>query len=766
MFGENALLDRMPATNFTSIETALSLGLLHAHNTKKAVRLVLLSDGQENVGNALAVVPMLLERNLPVDVVPLASPIEHEVWVEHFFIPERVSLNQDFVLRLNVRSTITTSGTVRIYLNDQLIFTEAVEFQAGNNPYSFHQRLSQGEFHRYTVEIEAEADTVSENNILSDFVYGEGEKRVLLISKSGEDSERLITEMDWRGFKVERSEPGVFVGFNYLQSFSAVILNNVPIHQISSKQSQEFHRYVRELGGGLICIGGDLSYGMGGYTNEYFESLLPVHSSIEQRILFPTLSLLLIIDKSGSMDERSTDDRQISKMDLAKEASKAVLDLLVSEERIGILSFDVVPEWTVPLQPAIDKDAIVQRLAELQPGGGTDIYSALVTGSEELQKEETALRHIILLSDGITDPADFEVLIKGLTKKGITVSTVTIGDAADKELMEDIAYWGGGEAYFTTDFGNIVQVFIAETNRILKKAIIEGSFHPRVTETTPLTTDVDWERILPFRGYIATTPRALADVHLVAPDNSPILASWRIGLGRTVSFLSDLGSKWTKDWLYTEDFGKFWSQVLNFVARDNLLNNVQARFSIEGTSITMVLDVLDEGEYVNFLDLEALVIDPDGQVFSVPLRQTNAGEYTASFSAETIGAYYISVLIASDDFATVYQTGIVMQYSPEYKIDSGKSVLMALANETGGRVLFSPEELFLESARIPIESEEKWDVCILVALVLFIIEIALRLLTWQSLTRPWTFFKTKLVTKSRNIDRVGEEIVAKKRYFD
>ena len=375
----------------------------------------------------------------------------------------------------------------------------------------------------------------------------------------------FVARLKELGFTIEEQPAELFPpDLSALSAYSAVILNDLPASRLAPPQVEMLQTFVHNLGGGLITITGKNSAEAETGRPSPLADLLPVHSQLEQRVLFPTLSLLILIDTSGSMDQVQYEGG-FSKLRLAKEATIAALELLVEEERLGVLAFDSQPRWVVSLQNVDDPERIIRRLAPLQTGGSTNLYAALEEAYRSLAKEETAIRHILILSDGISDPGDFETLAQAIADSGMTISTVGIGQDADRELLANLAAWGRGRAFYTEDYNSIPQIFIAETSRVLRGAVDERRFRPQLATNSPLWARVHWNELPELGGFVRTTPRRTAEVFLRAPDHSPVLAVLRYGLGRTVSFLSDLGENWAQDWLAWPGYGAFWQQVLNWV---------------------------------------------------------------------------------------------------------------------------------------------------------------------------------------------------------
>ncbi len=110
-----------------------------------------------------------------------------------------------------------------------------------------------------------------------------------------------------------------------LQNYELLMLSNVPATALTQRQMEVARTYVQDLGGGLIMLGGDQSFGLGGYYKTVLEEILPVRSDFEKEKEKPSLAMVLVIDKSGSMGGE--------KIEMAKEAAKGAVELLGPQTR-------------------------------------------------------------------------------------------------------------------------------------------------------------------------------------------------------------------------------------------------------------------------------------------------------------------------------------------------------------------------------------------------------------------------------------------------
>ena len=259
-----------------------------------------------------------------------------------------------------------------------------------------------------------------------------------------------------------------------LQKYDGIILSNVSSLKMTKKQMENIRDYVREQGGGLMMLGGEESFGLGGYYRTPIEEALPVTMEVKQKIEIPSLAVVLSIDRSGSM--AMTTDEKVTKLDIAKEAAHLVVDLLDERNEVGVMSWDTEFIWDAPIRPARDKQGIHHAISTIKAGGGTDGYPALKEAYQVLFDRPALLKHVIFLSDGQMTRGDFAGLLRRMAKDKITVSTVAIGKDADVPLMVDVAKWGRGRFYYTEDDATIPRIFTLETQLASKASLVEQPF--------------------------------------------------------------------------------------------------------------------------------------------------------------------------------------------------------------------------------------------------------------------------------------------------
>ena len=742
VFGGNSFVEFIPSKNpsvldFTSVvdrghtdlsaALRLSLAMFPADANK---RIVLFSDGMENRGDVLSEALLVVSNSVSVDSVPLDSSLEKEVFLSEFNIPEVVRIDEPFEAEITLKSTQASTVKLQFYRDSRLMGEEELSIKEGKNVFFIPQEVERGGFYSYEIKLIADndCDTLVDNN--SGFAYTKayGKPRVLLLEGEKSEGKFLLEALTHEGMWVDlASYDKIPSNLAEIQNYSCIIFSDIPSLKLSHDQMTFIESYVRDLGGGFIMIGGENSFGVGGYYNTPIEETLPVSMDIRKDRHLPTMALVLAIDKSGSMS--AFGEGGVEKMALAREAAIACVELLSPSDQIGVIGFDDAAKWVTPFQKRTDnKDSIIRDIASMRSGGGTNAYPALEEAERVLSKTEALLKHIILLSDGRTAPADFKALVQRLNSYNITLSCVGTGQDADIPFLQELADMGGGRFYHTTDASLLPRIFTKEALLASRAAIVEEEFYPVINSYGKILGGIDWDEVPPLGGYVVSTPKERAEVLLVATEEEdPLLARWNYGTGKSIAFTSDAKSRWACEWIKWKSFPSFWAQSVRWAMRGEENPLVDMSVSLEEEKGKITVDAVSPGgEFMNLLDLEAIVIYPDLTAEKVPLKQEGPGRYEAFFPCNDVGTYFVN----AGGKETGYESaGFSYSISPEYKSAGINSFLLGrLVQETGGRLLgFNGYgRVFDHPLKKSFQVKELWPLLILWALLLFPLDIAVR----------------------------------------
>ncbi|MCC7209716.1 MAG: VWA domain-containing protein [Anaerolineae bacterium] len=770
VFGRNALVERpasvvdafegiasTPVGLETNLAEAIRLGMA-MFPPDSARRLVILSDGAQTLGNAMEAARLAAATNVQIDVVPLRRDPGAEMLVNDVRLPASVNEGEVFDLGVTVESTMAGVANLTILSGGAVLETRTVELQTGENDFVLSLRAPRQGFTDFQVRVDpvGSEDTYYQNNELAGFTEVTGPPRILLISANSDEVAALQPALEGAGLTIDVAAPGDLpIGLAPLAAYKAVVLANVPATALTEQRMRVLQTYVRDLGGGLVVIGGPDSYGVGGYYQTPLEDVLPVDIQIKDQRRIPRLTMVYAIDRSGSME--IVGPSGVTNLELAKEAARRSINFLYERDRAGVISFDSSPQWLVPIQYVANRDSMVDQIGALRPGGGTDIFSAVTEIARTLPADPSTLRHVILLTDGGSSPVGVVETVRQMhDEHGITLSVIAIGQNSPGFLAESAAA-GHGTYYSLADVQSIPQVFAAETVLATRTYIVEEEFAPVVTANSPILRGI--VSVPSLRGYVATSAKETATIVLTAPVggyNDPLLASWQYGLGRVVAWTSDATTRWAQDWTTWQDFQRFWSQAIRSTIVEGAGNALEARVEQRDGRSVLVVEARDEdGGYINGLNLDASVIDPRLEAQNVRLRQIAPGRYEADFEPRSQGAYFIRVAGASGGesgsgtVAAAQTAGWVLSYSPEYQLrDTDEALLDRMAEITGGRNVAAapPGDVFRHDIREERASTALWPYLLLLAVLLLPVDIAVRrvIITRSDLARLRAWLRHKL----------------------
>lgn len=726
-----------------AIEVAVGAFPAAAHR-----RIVLLSDGRENLGDARSAAAVARSLGVEVDTVALErSSLRKEIHVQGMTVPPRVRLHEPFKVQTVVHSNESARAHLVIMRNGVLLRESEVELEPGANVYSLVEQADTPGLQEYEAIINSDADSEPENNRYQAFVQVTGAPKVLHVVGEPEAGRYVSAALRAQGLAVDEVPASALpANLHELVDYDLVILDNVSGFDLSLAKMELLEYYVRDAGGGVVKIGGDRSYGAGGYYGTPVERLLPVTMNVKTDVKIPSLSVFFVLDRSGSMDSKTQGEEKIT---IAKRAALSSIDLLKQLDRVGVLAFDSGREWVVPPTEVGMRRSIAEKLRDLTTGGGTDLYLALEEAHRVMRQEQAKVKHLIVLSDGLTEGGkNFDPLGARIAADGITISTVAMGADADRELMARLARLGKGRHYHTDDPRNVPRIFTSETLAITRDLVVEGDIRPRRAYAGELIAGFGADAFPVLGGYQRTYAKPAAQVLLAGRGEDPVLVSWRYGLGKAVAFTSDLSGRWGRQWVQWPAFGRFVSQMARWTMRRSGSESFVPQFQWHGQRGEMSVDVLDRDDrFINGLKLEASLVDPSRLTRRVQLEQIAPGRYHGEFPVPRAGRYYITLSGRDGQMQVGPRTfGMAVPYSSEY-LDLGVDhrLLRDIASITGGRLLpLSSASLSAVTAPAPEASgplSRVWWPFFLAALILLVAEVAVRRVTlpdaWRARWARW-----------------------------
>ncbi len=657
--------------NSTKLPEAL-LGSRLVFDAEMARRLVVFSDGSSTNPGVSEALKTLRAEGVDVRFRPIEGLKRPEAAVVSLEPASTVAYRGEIVrMRLTLRANEKMNATARILQRGVAVASTPVSLVPGiDTEVTLDVVMTASGESRWEAELLPEEDWFPVNNRVATTVTVKGEPRILILHRDEKQMRPLARSMKKQGLDLElRGERGLPESMAEMLAFDAVVLADVPATSLTTRQMELLRRYVSDFGGGLAMLGSENSFGLGGYFRTPVEEALPLTSRYEKEKQKPSLAMVLVIDKSGSMSGPP--------IELARASAKAAAELLGAQDQIAVVGFDGSPRVILPMTGASDKATVLGAIDSLQADGGTDAYPGMVEGKQLLQNATAKVKHMIVLSDGQTPENDFSGLVRDMRAQGMTVSSVALGDGAAKDIMQLIAQEGGGRYYETNDPTNMPQIFTKETMQASRSAIKEDLFGAVVTGEHPILSGYEKSELPFILGYVMTQPKPTATLLLAAETGDPLMAICRYGLGTGLCWTSDLSEKWGSEWLDWGNSGAFWAQIFRGIVRKEQSTGLAATGTVSREQWKIDIFRRDEADRpVDGVRWDAKAIDAAGGEVPVSVRQTGVGKYETT--VDLAGRDRVNLSLRDPDHSLMKTLGWQRDYPAEYRLDRQPDPALAL----------------------------------------------------------------------------------------
>ena len=690
----------------------------------------LFTDGWETQGAVQRLLPSLALSGLKIfPLLPPGPPEVSNVAVKKVLAPHQGKSGEGIYLRVIVENhnAREVDGSLTLSVNGRPFKSEAMRVKPGSHIFTYQATLPEGPMVSWSASFSPSSPASDEfllDNQAASWVAVQSKEKALLLNSRAGEGKYLQEILGRRGFEVtsvavDKSPPAP-------AGYGIVVFNNVEKEKFSPGYLAQIERHVA-AGNAFLMLGGEGSFGPGGYRHTPIETLLPVELR-EPKREEKNRAVVLVIDKSGSM-------REENKLLYAKEAAKAVAGELKERDLLGVVGFDVEAFVVVPLAPLETiRGSLASQIDRLKAGGRTYLYPAIAEAKRQLERQGANRKHVIILSDGETggsgsDYIDLVSVMKNELK--MTISSVAIGDQANVPLLKRIAQYGGGFFHHTYDPATLPQIVLQQIQeKPQEEPLVERDFTPVAVRGSELLAGFPQRTYPSLKGYIETELKKGGHLDLMIPREGrrpPLLASWHYGNGKAVAFTTDLHGRWSREWLQWEALEKFWGKVLEW------LRPPKEPFPPHEVRINL----LDNHPVV---DLYLYREENDGSLFRYAFsgkggageglfKRLAPGRYQATLPFWVPGDYRIDLTEERQGQKLSYPPlGYTLAFDPRIEMPQGDfdlSLLEQLARSTAGTV--NPEgekkprhqEVIrtTQSLRLPL---------IFVALILFLLEIIFR----------------------------------------
>jgi len=671
-------------------------------------RLVLISDGNENEGSSARAVEQMRRLQVPVDTIALHGRPTTDLRLDSLSIPHIAYAGEQIPIDLSVQSPAAARATVEVSVEGRPLGSNVVQLEPGVNTLRVHARLNT----TGATSISGRIQTDRFGELPFEQAIAMRRAKLLYLSQDPTGSDlNLLHVFEQGAFDVTRD---VSVIDRDLGSVQLVVLNNIDLNDLSDARKNRLDAYVRS-GGGLLLIGGERQV----YKTE--KRMDALDRALPAKLAPPKspegTSVIIIIDKSSSMEGR--------KIELARLSAIGVVDHLRPVDNIGVLIFDNSFQWAVPLRRAEDKSLIKRLISGITPDGGTQIAPALSEAYRKVLPSKGVYKHIVLLTDGISEEGDSIDLAKRAAENQVTISTVGLGQDVNRAYLEKIAASSNGRSYFLNEPQGLEQILLKDVKDYTGGTAVERVLAPLVERKAEVLEGVGMDHAPALKGYARFEAKDGAETILAidAAKRDPLFVRWQYGLGRSAVFASDAKSRWAEDWMTWPGFDKFWANV----ARDLLTHAdpSEASAQLDGAngdiSVTYRLsdEIPDPGAAPAIF-----VVGPGKFEKPISVKRIAARLYRGQLHIGSLrGLFRIRPVKDSPAFPEV---GLYRQKEELQDYGSNNALLTQIATLTGGRFNPPVDEIFDARGRYVSTVWQLWPLLLGLAIALNIAELVAR----------------------------------------
>jgi Ca-activated chloride channel family protein len=693
---------------------------------------VLVTDGWQNRGDAARALSAVVNAEIRLDIfTPPGARSIANVAMTSLSLPPALEKAAPFALGVTMENLndAPVTGTITIQRDGAQIDQRKVTLAPGSQRFDFPVRTESAGLASYTASYKPDnpaLDAYPEDDSLKGWVGVGTRRKVLILTDNAKDADYLGTVVNRMGFEptVVPIAAGAWDGS--AAGYDAVLINNVPSERIAPAAQNALAAYVSR-GGSLAMIGGDSSFGLGGYADSPLAAVMPVTMKPPQHKV-KTRALVLIIDKSGSMGRNN-------KLSYAKAAAETVTKSLKDNDLIGVIGFDSQPFVVIPLQTVGQtRPYFDQMVNRLSAHGQTFLIPALREAERTLGASGAQVKHVVILTDGETGGTAemyYDLVSRMHHDAGTTISTIAIGQEANVDLLQAIAKYGGGSYYQTDSPTNLPELFVEDfRSHGGELTMVEKEFTPHTENPDAILKDLAGRQMPPIKGYVSTEvkPRATMSMYVDrGGTREPLIASWKYGAGKVIAVTTDASGRWSGKWVTDNVFAPLWDRLLAWMTPELAAEpkiDVALGYNAGRINIKLTDYSAEPGNAARLVTVA--VTRPDGTRSETALTEEVAGELSGSIDASAPGNYYFEVRSPAGKDKKFPPLAFTLSPAVNAELprpEPNYGLLERLASATGGRLNPSPAEISTERATL--ERRVSLNPYLLVAAMILLIGEAL-----------------------------------------
>jgi len=700
--------------------------------------IVMVTDGWQNHGEAANAVNALRAAGIELYIfTPPGAQAIANVAMTQLNLPPALAKAEPFALGVTMANlnAVPAAGTITILRNGQMLDQRTVTIAPGQTRYDFPVHTESAGLVNYRAVFKPAnpaLDTYPEDDSLQGWVGIGAQRKVLIVTGSDRDAKYLDGIVRRIGLDPTTVVAGNGGWDGSPKGYDLVVLNNVSRARVGQAAQNALVQYVAD-GGSLAMVGGDQSFGLGGWQDSPIARVMPVVMKPTQRHERKR-ALVLVIDKSGSMGRND-------KLEYAKAAALTVSKTLSDSDLISVIGFDSQPFVVIPLETVANSrpyfDELINRL---KARGTTFLMPALQEAERALAQSGAAIKHVVILTDGETGgtAAMYYDLVSSMHRDGgVTISTIAVGREANLALLQSISKYGGGGFYQTDSPSNLPQLFLEDVRqRGGDTTMVEKDFVPYTVSPDPVLKELAGRQLPALKGFVATDLKPGANLSVFVNSGgvrAPVVASWKFGAGKALAVTTDASGRWSAGWIENGVFGPLWDKLVAWMTPQTMTaQKFDVALGYRAGRIEIRLTDYSDNLRTSGRPLDAVVRMPNGSRSEAILSQDTPGELSGSLEAAKPGNYYIQIKPPSGSDETF--PPLAYTVSPAIDAEAPRpapnyGLLEQLASATGGSLNPSPDEL--ATSRPHFEHTASFSPWLIVtAMILLIAEALIRRLTF------------------------------------
>ena len=477
--------------------------------------LILITDGQNYRGRDL-ISTLMLAKSENVSIWAMDLNQIHEDYSISIEGPSKVveDVENEYIININ------KPHDKEIKLNLKINGITKFEKTTKENEIIFREQFSDGQY-QMIAELLVD-DKIKENNIYYKSIEVIDKPEILFLTKKTSPLLTILEQL--YNVDINNQLP------NNLDKYLSIIIND--FDNLNNNDVNRLSNYA-DKGNGIIFIGGENSLDRGDYKGTGIEKMLPVNFERTQEQPVQEVSVVLLLDISGSTAFELRED-----MPGVNVVQGIAIDLINNMDigtNVGAIAFNHRSEIISPLVSSFRFEELKEKILDIRAWGMTDIRPAFRDAVNMLENRRGS-KNIILISDGQDHIYlhAYRDLIRGAAEKDIILHTVNIGEEKYDINMKILADWSNGQ-FFTPDETYKFNVIFdtPEDNWPLRRTARQHFISSNINLNSYVT------------GFNIIQPKSFAQVLISTEFNDPILITGRYGLGRIVIFATDDGSYWS-----------------------------------------------------------------------------------------------------------------------------------------------------------------------------------------------------------------------------